>query len=72
MFYLPIAAPHTADLPSIDMVRARDFGIAGYNRIREACGLCQIKNFEDLAPIIKNADVSFRPQHLKLDTTITT
>lgn len=37
-----------ADLVSVDLERGRDFGLPGYNKFRELCGLKKAKRFDDL------------------------
>ncbi|GFU71910.1 peroxidasin homolog [Trichonephila clavipes] len=45
------------DLASINVQRAREHGLPGYNSFREYCGLPKIRDFYDLAGIIPNNTV---------------
>lgn len=49
--------PFGFDLPAIDILRGRDYGLPPYNKFREACGLCRLQKFEDLAADIRNPEV---------------
>ena len=42
------------DLPSINLMRAREQGVAGYNFYREWCGFSRAEHFFDLIPWIGN------------------
>lgn len=42
------------DLPAINLARAREQGVPGYNAYREWCGLPKAKSFEDLVPMMAN------------------
>lgn len=45
------------DLASINVARAREMGIPGYNDIREYCNLPRIKRFEDLYGLVENSTI---------------
>lgn len=49
--------PFGFDLPAIDIMRGRDYGLPTYNRFREACGLCKLQTFEDFANEMRNPGV---------------
>ena len=42
------------DLPSINLMRAREQGVPGYNFYREWCGILRAERFEDLIPWVGN------------------
>lgn len=42
------------DLTSINLARAREHGVPGYNFWREWCGLGKANTFEDLVPVLQN------------------
>ncbi len=42
------------DLPAINLARAREQGVPGYNLWREWCGLPRAETFEDLEPWLNN------------------
>ncbi|CAG2107788.1 unnamed protein product [Medioppia subpectinata] len=42
------------DLPAINLARAREQGVPGYNIYREWCGLPRAETFEDLEPWLNN------------------
>ncbi|XP_017269115.1 eosinophil peroxidase [Kryptolebias marmoratus] len=46
------------DLGSLNMQRARDHGLPGYNKWRKFCGLSQPKNQKQLADVLKNEDMA--------------
>ncbi|XP_061672534.1 eosinophil peroxidase-like [Syngnathoides biaculeatus] len=48
------------DLGSLNMQRAREHGIPGYNQWRKFCGLSQPQNEEELADVLKNKDLARR------------
>lgn len=49
--------PFGFDLPAVDILRGRDYGLPTYNQFREACGLCRLQTFEELANDIINPEV---------------
>uniref|UniRef100_A0A3Q2V3N4 Eosinophil peroxidase n=1 Tax=Haplochromis burtoni TaxID=8153 RepID=A0A3Q2V3N4_HAPBU len=48
------------DLGSLNMQRARDHGVPGYNKWRKFCGLSQPQTLEDLAAVLNNTDLAQR------------
>ncbi|KAK7576086.1 hypothetical protein V9T40_012372 [Parthenolecanium corni] len=48
--------PFGFDLPAVDILRGRDYGLPTYNQFREACGLCRLHTFEELANDIINPE----------------
>ena len=42
------------DLPAINLMRAREQGVPGYNFYREWCGMPRVERFEDLIPWMGN------------------
>ncbi|XP_070706569.1 eosinophil peroxidase [Pempheris klunzingeri] len=48
------------DLGSLNMERARDHGLPGYNAWRKFCKLSQPKNQEELARVLNNSDLASR------------
>ncbi|UXI17278.1 serine/threonine-protein phosphatase 2A regulatory subunit B [Sarcoptes scabiei] len=50
------------DLPTINLLRAREQGVPGYNFYREWCGLQRAETFEDLIPMVGNRTASLYSQ----------
>uniref|UniRef100_A0AAQ4QK82 Myeloid-specific peroxidase n=1 Tax=Gasterosteus aculeatus aculeatus TaxID=481459 RepID=A0AAQ4QK82_GASAC len=48
------------DLASLNMQRARDHAIPGYNQWRKFCGLSQPKNLNELSQVLNNRDLAKR------------
>lgn len=51
-------APFGGDLKAIDIQRNRDHGIAGYNDMREFCGLRRATSFEDFKDLMSDISVT--------------
>lgn len=45
------------DLVAINLQRAREHGVPGYNAFREYCGLGRVRHFSQLQGILPNATV---------------
>lgn len=52
--FLSVTRLFGQDLISVDINRGRDQGVATYVQVRDACGLCPVNTFDDLAPLISN------------------
>ncbi|CAI4231916.1 unnamed protein product [Auanema sp. JU1783] len=52
LFAKPGATYSGIDLPAVNIQRARDHGVAGYNRYREVCKLHRVHRFEDLKDVM--------------------
>lgn len=49
--------PFGLDLPAINMQRARDHGVRGYNDYLEAAGHSRVRSFEEFGPEVGYANV---------------